>query len=121
MTRSGGCRGLAGRPNTAGAISPAVIIGVMLMVVVVIAFVVFMERALRKIYIQYPRRQVGMKVYGGESSHLPVKVNPAGVIPAMPAGSSPGCVIRSMMSPPVVAGFEQAAGLAARPVPPNRR
>ena len=64
-----------------GALSPAVIIGVILMVVVVIAFVVFMERALRKIHIQYPKRQVGMKVYGGESSHLPIKVNPAGVIP----------------------------------------
>ncbi|NCQ22826.1 MAG: preprotein translocase subunit SecY [Rhodobacteraceae bacterium CG17_big_fil_post_rev_8_21_14_2_50_63_15] len=70
-----------------GAISPAVIIGVMLMVVVVIAFVVFMERSLRKIHIQYPRRQVGMKVYDGGSSHLPIKVNPAGVIPAIFASS----------------------------------
>ncbi|MGH1425979.1 MAG: preprotein translocase subunit SecY [Pseudooceanicola sp.] len=70
-----------------GAISPAVIIGVMIMVVAVIAFVVFMERALRKIHIQYPRRQVGMKVYDGGSSHLPVKVNPAGVIPAIFASS----------------------------------
>ncbi len=70
-----------------GAISPAVIIGVMVMVVAVIAFVVFMERALRKIHIQYPRRQVGMKVYDGGSSHLPVKVNPAGVIPAIFASS----------------------------------
>lgn len=64
-----------------GVISPAVIIGVMVMVVVVIAFIVFMERALRKIHIQYPKRQVGQKVYGGESSHLPIKLNPAGVIP----------------------------------------
>ena len=70
-----------------GAISPAVIIGVLVMVVVVIAFVVFMERALRKIHIQYPRRQVGMKIYDGGSSHLPVKVNPAGVIPAIFASS----------------------------------
>ncbi|MDN5788705.1 preprotein translocase subunit SecY, partial [Pseudorhodobacter sp.] len=46
-----------------------------------------MERALRKIHIQYPRRQVGMKVYDGGSSHLPVKVNPAGVIPAIFASS----------------------------------
>ncbi len=64
-----------------GALSPAVIVGVMLMVVAVIGFVVFMERALRKINIQYPKRQVGMKVYGGETSHLPIKINPAGVIP----------------------------------------
>ncbi|UYV36361.1 preprotein translocase subunit SecY [Rhodobacteraceae bacterium D3-12] len=70
-----------------GIISPAVIIGVIVMVVVVIAFVVFMERALRKIHIQYPRRQVGMKVYDGGNSHLPVKVNPAGVIPAIFASS----------------------------------
>src|SRR6056297_3461691 len=70
-----------------GAISPAVIVGVMVMVVAVIAFVVFMERSLRKIHIQYPRRQVGMKVYDGGSSHLPVKVNPAGVIPAIFASS----------------------------------
>ena len=70
-----------------GALSPAVIIGVMVMVAVVIGIVVFVERALRKIHIQYPRRQVGMKMYGGESSNLPVKVNPAGVIPAIFASS----------------------------------
>jgi preprotein translocase subunit SecY len=70
-----------------GALSPAVIVGVIVMVVAVIAFVVFMERALRKIHIQYPRRQVGMKVYDGGSSHLPVKVNPSGVIPAIFASS----------------------------------
>ena len=70
-----------------GATSPLVIIGVMIGVVAVIAFVVFMERALRKIHIQYPRRQVGMKIYDGGSSHLPIKVNPAGVIPAIFASS----------------------------------
>jgi preprotein translocase subunit SecY len=70
-----------------GALSPAVIVGVLIMVVAVVAFVVFMERALRKIHIQYPKRQVGMKIYGGESSNLPVKVNPAGVIPAVFASS----------------------------------
>ena len=70
-----------------GAISPGMIIGVMVMAVAVIALVVFVERALRKIHIQYPKRQVGMKVYGGESSHLPVKINPAGVIPAIFASS----------------------------------
>ncbi len=70
-----------------GAISTPVILGVIVMVIVVIAFVVFMERSLRKIHIQYPRRQVGMKVYDGGSSHLPIKVNPAGVIPAIFASS----------------------------------
>ena len=70
-----------------GVISPAVIVGVLVMVVVTIGFVVFMERALRKIIIQYPRRQVGMKVMEGQNSHLPIKVNPAGVIPAIFASS----------------------------------
>lgn len=66
-----------------GAISPFVIVGVILMVIAILAFVVFMERSLRKIHIQYPRQQRGMKVYDGSTSHLPIKVNPAGVIPAI--------------------------------------
>ena len=70
-----------------GAVSTPVILGVVAMIVAIVAFVVFMERALRKIHIQYPRRQVGMKVYDGQSSHLPIKVNPAGVIPAIFASS----------------------------------
>ena len=91
-----------------GALSPALIIGVMVMVVAVIAFVVFMERALRKIHIQYPKRQVGMKVYGGESSHLPVKLNPAGVIPAIFASSL-------LLMPTTVATFagSDSTGVAA--------
>ncbi|MCC5989450.1 MAG: preprotein translocase subunit SecY [Pararhodobacter sp.] len=70
-----------------GAISPAVVLGIIIMMILLITFVVFMERALRKIHIQYPRRQVGMKVFDGGSSHLPVKVNPANVIPAIFASS----------------------------------
>ncbi len=70
-----------------GALSSAVIVGILLMLLATLVFVVFMERSLRKIHIQYPRRQVGMKVYDGGSSHLPVKVNPAGVIPAIFATS----------------------------------
>ncbi|RED17858.1 preprotein translocase subunit SecY [Pontivivens insulae] len=70
-----------------GALSGGVILAVIVMAIAVIAFVVFIERALRKIHIQYPRRQVGNKMYGGESSHLPVKINPAGVIPAIFASS----------------------------------
>ena len=66
-----------------GAISPAVVIGIIIMLAVVLTFVVFMERSLRKIHIQYPRQQRGMKVYDGSTSHLPIKVNPAGVIPAI--------------------------------------
>jgi preprotein translocase subunit SecY len=70
-----------------GALSTAVILGVVAMLIATLIFVVFMERSLRKIHIQYPRRQVGMKVYDGGSSHLPIKVNPAGVIPAIFASS----------------------------------
>jgi len=70
-----------------GQLSPAIIIGVMVMAVAVIMFIVFVERALRKIHIQYPRRQVGQKMYGGESSNLPIKLNPAGVIPMIFASS----------------------------------
>lgn len=70
-----------------GILSPFIIIIVILMVVGVIAFVVFVERALRKVHIQYPKRQVGMKMFGGESSNLPIKLNPAGVIPAIFASS----------------------------------
>ena len=70
-----------------GQISPLMIFAILVMVVAVIAFVVFMERALRKIRIQYAKRQVGMKIYDGGESHLPVKVNPAGVIPAIFASS----------------------------------
>ena len=70
-----------------GNISPLVVIGILLMMVALVAFVVFMERALRKVHIQYPRRQVGMKVFDGGSSHLPIKVNPANVIPAIFASS----------------------------------
>jgi len=71
----------------AGALSPAAIIAVILVVAATVTFVVFMEQALRKIHIQYPRRQVGMKVYDGGSSNLPIKVNPSGVIPMIFASS----------------------------------
>ncbi|MGB3556732.1 MAG: preprotein translocase subunit SecY [Jannaschia sp.] len=70
-----------------GAISTPAILGVVVMLLGTLVLVVFMERSLRKIHIQYPRRQVGMKVYDGGSSHLPIKVNPAGVIPAIFASS----------------------------------
>ncbi|MBF9051679.1 preprotein translocase subunit SecY [Roseobacter sp. HKCCD9010] len=70
-----------------GALATPVILGVIFMLLATLTFVVFMERSLRKIHIQYPRRQVGMKVYDGGTSHLPVKVNPAGVIPAIFASS----------------------------------
>jgi len=66
-----------------GAISTAMIIFIFVLLVATIMFIVFMERALRKILINYPKRQMGNKVYGGDSSHLPLKINSAGVIPAI--------------------------------------
>ena len=66
-----------------GAISTAMIIFIFVLLVATIMFIVFMERALRKILINYPKRQMGNKMYGGDSSHLPLKINSAGVIPAI--------------------------------------
>ena len=66
-----------------GAISTVMIIGIFILLVLTILFIVFMERALRKILINYPKRQMGNKMYGGDSSHLPLKINSAGVIPAI--------------------------------------
>ena len=66
-----------------GAISTIMIIGIFVLLVLTILFIVFMERALRKILINYPKRQMGNKMYGGDSSHLPLKINSAGVIPAI--------------------------------------
>jgi|TARA_B100000929_G_scaffold289782_1_gene281415 preprotein translocase subunit SecY len=66
-----------------GAISTMMIIFIFVLLVITIMFIVFMERALRKILINYPKRQMGNKIYGGDSSHLPLKINSAGVIPAI--------------------------------------
>ena len=66
-----------------GALSATTIISIFLLIILTVAFIVFIERALRKIIINYPKRQMGAKIYGGESSHLPLKINTAGVIPAI--------------------------------------
>tara|TARA_B100000029_G_scaffold417898_1_gene422734 strand:+ start:4344 stop:5645 length:1302 start_codon:yes stop_codon:yes gene_type:complete len=66
-----------------GALSASTIIFIFLLLLLTVAFIVFIERSIRKILINYPKRQVGAKVYGGESSHLPLKINTAGVIPAI--------------------------------------
>lgn len=70
-----------------GAISALVIVAIIVLAIAVIAFIVFMERAQRRVLIQYPKRQVGMKVMEGQSSHLPLKINTAGVIPPIFASS----------------------------------
>ena len=70
-----------------GALPTIAIIGIMVLAVVVITFIVFIERAQRRIVVQYPKRQQGNKMFGGESSHLPLKLNTSGVIPPIFASS----------------------------------
>jgi len=70
-----------------GAMHPLTAIVICILVVLVTAFVVFVERGQRKILVNYAKRQVGNKVYGGQSSHLPLKLNMAGVIPPIFASS----------------------------------
>ena len=70
-----------------GAMGPLVSIFIIVVVILVTYFVVFVERGQRKILVNYARRQVGNKVYGGQSSHLPLKLNMAGVIPPIFASS----------------------------------
>jgi len=66
-----------------GALSASLILFIFVLVILTVAFIVFIERSIRKILINYPKRQMGTKIYGGESSHLPLKINTAGVIPAI--------------------------------------
>ncbi|AWJ84764.1 Protein translocase subunit SecY [Azospirillum argentinense] len=70
-----------------GALSTLFIVFLLLMAVGVVFFIVFMERAQRRLLIQYPKRQMGNRVFGGEASHLPLKLNTAGVIPPIFASS----------------------------------
>src|SRR5690606_31517370 len=70
-----------------GALSTPLILGVLLMAFAVIMFIVFMERAQRRLLIQYPKRQVGNQMFEGQSSHLPLKLNASGVIPPIFASS----------------------------------
>jgi preprotein translocase subunit SecY len=70
-----------------GALSTGLILVVLMMAVVVIGFIVFMERAQRRLLIQYPKRQIGNQMFEGQISHLPLKINTAGVIPPIFASS----------------------------------
>jgi len=86
-----------------GALSTFFIIFLLLMAVGVIFFIVFMERAQRRIIVQYPKRQVGNRMFGGESSHLPLKLNTSGVIPPIFASSL-------LLLPLTLAGFSGGQG-----------
>ena len=86
-----------------GVLSTGIILLLLVMAVGVIAFIVFMERAQRRLIVQYPKRQVGNKMFGGEKSHLPIKINSSGVIPLIFASSL-------LLMPLTVAGFSGQGG-----------
>jgi preprotein translocase subunit SecY len=86
-----------------GALSPLVVGAVTLMAVVVVGVIVFVERAQRRLLIQYPKRQVGNRIFQGEASHLPLKLNTSGVIPPIFASSL-------LLLPATVANFSAGQG-----------
>ncbi|WP_425360694.1 MULTISPECIES: preprotein translocase subunit SecY [unclassified Candidatus Tisiphia] len=67
--------------SRSGGLSPIVVMAICLGVILIIAMIIFFEKAQRKVLVQYPKRQVGNKIYGGDSTHMPLKLNTAGVIP----------------------------------------
>ena len=86
-----------------GTLSTLFILFLMVLIVGTITFIVFMERAQRRILVQYPKRQVGQRMFGGESTHLPLKLNTAGVIPPIFASSL-------LLMPITVANFSAQGG-----------
>jgi len=86
-----------------GAMSAGVIVLILVLVVAMVGTIVFVERAQRRIIVQYPKRQVGNKMYGGEASHLPLKLNTSGVIPPIFASSI-------LLMPITAAGFMAGRG-----------
>jgi preprotein translocase subunit SecY len=88
-----------------GALSTGLILVVLAMAVAVITFIVFMERAQRRLLIQYPKRQVGNRMFEGQSSHLPLKLNTSGVIPPIFASSL-------LLLPTTIASFTAGQGQA---------
>jgi preprotein translocase subunit SecY len=86
-----------------GALSTGLILTVLVVAVAVIAFIVFMERAQRRLLIQYPKRQIGNQMFEGQTSHLPLKLNSSGVIPPIFASSL-------LLVPTTVASFSTGQG-----------
>ncbi|CDX18738.1 preprotein translocase subunit SecY [Mesorhizobium sp. LCM 4577] len=89
-----------------GALSTGLILAIIVLAIVVIALIVFFERAQRRLLIQYPKRQVGNRMFQGDTSHLPLKLNTSGVIPPIFASSL-------LLLPATVAGFSQTTNLPA--------
>jgi len=88
-----------------GALSPIFILAFIFIALAVIAFIVFMERAHRRVIIQYPKRQVGQRMFGGDATHMPLKVNTSGVIPPIFASSI-------LLIPATISGFAPNTGNA---------
>jgi len=86
-----------------GALATGIIIALLIAAVAIVFFVVFVERAQRRIIVQYPKRQMGNRVTGGESSHIPLKINTSGVIPPIFASSI-------LLMPITVIGFAAGSG-----------
>jgi len=86
-----------------GSLATWIILGVILLAIVVIGFIVFMERAQRRLLIQYPKRQMGNRMFEGNTSFLPLKLNTAGVIPPIFASSL-------LLVPATISGFGQGGG-----------
>ena len=86
-----------------GALSTVLILAIIIMAIAVIMLIVFVERAQRRLLIQYPKRQVGNKMFEGQSSHLPLKLNTAGVIPPIFASSL-------LLLPTTIAQFNAGKG-----------
>ena len=89
-----------------GALSTGLILGVIILAIVLIAVIVFVERAQRRLLIRYPKRQVGNRMFQGDTSHLPLKLNTAGVIPPIFASSL-------LLLPATVAGFANTTEMPA--------
>ena len=70
-----------------GALSPVFVLGFLVIAIATIAFIVFVERAQRRIPVQYPKRQMGNRMFGGDTTHMPLKINTSGVIPPIFASS----------------------------------
>ncbi|UCI05828.1 preprotein translocase subunit SecY [Mesorhizobium sp. B1-1-8] len=87
-----------------GALSTGLILAIIVLAIIVIGLIVFFERAQRRLLIQYPKRQVGNRMFQGDTSHLPLKLNTSGVIPPIFASSL-------LLLPATVAGFSQATNL----------
>jgi preprotein translocase subunit SecY len=87
-----------------GALSAGLVVAILVLAIAIIGLIVFVERAQRRLLIQYPKRQVGNRMFQGDTSHLPLKLNTAGVIPAIFASSL-------LLLPATLAGFSDTSNL----------